>query len=697
MVETGRFKTLQQFLSLFPKVVKTGDGFNCRCPAHPDSKPSLHVSEHEDKILLHCHAGCNTDAILSALKIDPRDLFLSRNGQNNPLPSRERESKIVKTYDYLDADSKLLFQTVRYDPKDFRQRRPDGHGDWIWDLKGVEPVLYHLPELITAIAAGHTIYIVEGEKDADSLCALGLVATTSPMGAGKWKRLYSESLQGANVIIIPDSDPPGIAHGEAVRTALTSVANSLRLLRIPTGLGKDITEFFDSGADMVDLVDIPPLSPPSRPDGILLPLCADGESPASDPVVSIEIDGLSLTWGPEHIRCEVTRLYQHHNGDVACEVFFTYALPGEESKYILRDHINDLGKSSIREGMAKRLNKFSGPNWPAILHQVSEYTLSQLRRLPEGVTTFEFEDFKAPEYLLHPFLIRHENNLLFSPGGGGKSYLAELWIALMESQTGHKLPWIVRPEYVRGLMLDWERSYDTNAYRFGQILLGLNLPPSCPDAPFSYQRLAQPLIQEIRNVQYLINKFRVNFLLCDSALGACGGDLFSPSAAGEYFRGLNTLHAFDGGPLTTLTLAHTAKNTETGRKSAYGAAMWTNEPSSVWELVPSEDKNHNVTRFTLQDNKHNHGWQAPQSVQVDYKGSPDGTIYSSCEPLEITNPHKHWSVIYDALAASSSIKTLAEITKLSYATVQQNLLAMEKAGHAKKLDYGAWSQGLLIL
>src|SRR5439155_11979428 len=98
-----------------------------------------------------------------------------------------------------DADGRLLFETVRMEPKSFRQRRPDpAHtGQWHWNLTGVEPVLYRLPAVLAAVQRGTTVYLVEGEKDVDNLCTLGLVATCNPMGAGKWRDSYNASLHNA--------------------------------------------------------------------------------------------------------------------------------------------------------------------------------------------------------------------------------------------------------------------------------------------------------------------------------------------------------------------------------------------------------------------------------------------------------------------------------------------------------------------
>jgi hypothetical protein len=74
---------------------------------------------------------------------------------------------------------------------------------------------------------------VEGEKDVDHLMGLGLVATTSPMGAGKWRDHYSESLRGKAVVLIPDNDQPGRDHMNKVAEGLVGIAASIRWLDLP--------------------------------------------------------------------------------------------------------------------------------------------------------------------------------------------------------------------------------------------------------------------------------------------------------------------------------------------------------------------------------------------------------------------------------------------------------------------------------
>jgi RecA-family ATPase len=168
------------------------------------------------------------------------------NGTKQPTkpktPSVKR--KIVKTYDYTDEAGELLMQTVRYEPKDFLQRRPDGAGDWIWNIKGVRLVPYRLAAMLEAIANDHPIFITEGEKDVDNLATIGVVATTNPMGANKWPASFGKYFRGADVILIPDADEPGREHVADVAAKLAPVARQVRILELPK---KDASAWLESG------------------------------------------------------------------------------------------------------------------------------------------------------------------------------------------------------------------------------------------------------------------------------------------------------------------------------------------------------------------------------------------------------------------------------------------------------------------
>lgn len=221
-----------------------------RCPAHDDRDPSLTIRDGDDSVLLTCHAGCDRVAIIAALKA--RGQWTEKESE-----SSKRERRMVAAYDYRDETGRLVFQAVRFEPKGFAQRRPGQGGGWTWNLEGVRLVPYRLPELL-ARPEGAPVYIVEGEKDADRLASLGLVATCNPMGAGKWRAEYAEYLRGTESIIIPDNDDTGRKHAEDVRRSLTGVAGRVRTLMLPD---KDVSEWLDRGHPLEELVGLAAVAP----------------------------------------------------------------------------------------------------------------------------------------------------------------------------------------------------------------------------------------------------------------------------------------------------------------------------------------------------------------------------------------------------------------------------------------------------
>jgi len=129
------------------------------------------------------------------------------------------------------------------------QRRPDGSGGWVWNLRDIEPVLYHLPEVLEARLKSETICILEGEKDVDRAREeLGIVATTCPMGAQKWRESYTYTLAGADVILVPDNDEVDRKHMLKVAQDLKPVAASVRILKLPDLPEKgDLSDWLNAG------------------------------------------------------------------------------------------------------------------------------------------------------------------------------------------------------------------------------------------------------------------------------------------------------------------------------------------------------------------------------------------------------------------------------------------------------------------
>lgn len=250
-----KHRTDQELINHFDGVIQTGENaWMALCPAHPDKNQSLSIKKLPDRWLLHDFAGCSIESILEARGLTMRDLFLD-----------DPQEQPKKGYDYQDERGNLLFQVVRSPGKKFMQRRPDGQGGWINNIRGVRRVPYRLPELLAGIEAGAMIFIPEGEKDVENLRKLGLVATCNPMGAGKWTKDLNPHFRGANVVILPDNDEPGRKHAEKVAQNLQNVAESVKILELP-GLEEkgDVSDWLEAGGTVEQLLTLAQQAPDWR-------------------------------------------------------------------------------------------------------------------------------------------------------------------------------------------------------------------------------------------------------------------------------------------------------------------------------------------------------------------------------------------------------------------------------------------------
>jgi hypothetical protein len=246
---------IREVLSRLERVENTGSGqWQALCPAHEDRNPSLSIGEGDDKVLLNCHAGCEYREIVSALGLEPKDLFESDDSWG-PFDDDVQEAAV---YPYHDREDELAFEVVRFEPepghpargeKTFRQRDQDGN----WGVER-ERVLYRLPDVLEAARKGKVVFVVEGEKDVHTLEELGFTATTNPMGAGTWREAWTESLEGANVVIIPDNDDEGWEHAHEVAEHLLSAAESVRVVDLPDVPTKgDVTDWVKDGGTADEL------------------------------------------------------------------------------------------------------------------------------------------------------------------------------------------------------------------------------------------------------------------------------------------------------------------------------------------------------------------------------------------------------------------------------------------------------------
>lgn len=178
-------------------------------------------------------------------------------------PSRVKSNgkpRIVETYDYRDESGNVLFQVVRYDPKDFRQRRPDGKGGSTWSIKGVRVVPYRLPGLLADLT--RPVFVVEGEKDVDNLARIDVLATCNAGGAGKWTAKHAEFLRGRRVFVSVDNDEAGRNHAQQVAQTLQGIAESVRILKLPGLSAKgDVSDWTEAGGTKEELLRLAEVAP----------------------------------------------------------------------------------------------------------------------------------------------------------------------------------------------------------------------------------------------------------------------------------------------------------------------------------------------------------------------------------------------------------------------------------------------------
>ena len=243
--------SVDRVLDRLERVRRSGEGWLACCPAHDDREPSLSVAIGDDgRVLLTCFAGCSPEEILAKLGLEWADLF----ADNGARPPGEPEG----VYRYCDEYGAPLFEVGRFAGKKFLQRRA-GATDWRGGIKGVRRVLYRSDRLFASIeqaAEGEppTVYVAEGEKDVHALERAGALATTSPMGAGKWRPEYAEQLRGCDVVLIADRDEPGREHAGTVARSLEGIAASVRVVEAKSG--KDAADHLSASHALEELVDV---------------------------------------------------------------------------------------------------------------------------------------------------------------------------------------------------------------------------------------------------------------------------------------------------------------------------------------------------------------------------------------------------------------------------------------------------------
>lgn len=222
----------------------SGDGFVCRCPNHDDQKASLSIKDDgAGGVILNCFGPCEWK--------DVKDKLKAMNLLEDFKPTKKEEKPTTRKpsppaeYKYFNLDGSYAFSKIRTANKEFR-----------FQPSGVKTKpLYNIRAVVEA-KNNSTIYITEGEKDADALIGLGLIAVTNSAGASSWEKHQTELFSGHKVIICEDNDEAGQKRTQMLQREMSGVANSIKVFHFrdqDKEKGYDVSDWLEEGGKAEDI------------------------------------------------------------------------------------------------------------------------------------------------------------------------------------------------------------------------------------------------------------------------------------------------------------------------------------------------------------------------------------------------------------------------------------------------------------
>ena len=599
--------TFADLLSRFDAVRSAGSGHSARCPVHEDRVSSLSISQGDDgRALIHCHAGCALDDILLTLGLTLSDLY-----DDDPAPVSLPTPRLTAgssteavTYAYHDLDGTLLHEVVKGAGKQFRQRHPTPEG-WVWKTSG-RRVPYRWPELV----GQSELWIVEGERDVDTLFDHGLTATCNLGGASKWRAEETAALldlHPAQVYIIPDNDAPGRKHSDSVLEQLTAAGLTATLVPLP-GLAAhgDASDWFAAGGTVESLRAL--AADPPDPEAVIAPTVEAVDILTAEQVFSrLGEDAYSLDYPTLGVTFLVSHLHRDRD-DLKCEltVNTTSALPHARTvDGTLLWTATNLSAARTRAGLAKGLASRSGePKWDW-LSALESLSVLVSRAEAEGSSEIQpLADYDLPTddpawTIAGLPILKDHPTILFGDGGAAKSYLA-LYLA---GTIAREVPTI---------FIDFE--FEPGAHRARlQRLFGAAMPHG-----LHYVRCSQPLVTEVGRLQQWILEHGCRFCVVDSIAFALNGPPESAEVAAGFFRSLRTLN------VGSLSLAHQTKGGDNSDKTVFGSAFYNNGARSVWHVRRNDNEgaDSSTVELALSHRKSNTGQRlSTRGIKLDFAGT----------------------------------------------------------------------------
>lgn len=336
-------------------------------------------------------------------------------------------------------------------------------------------------------------------------------------------------------------------------------------------------------------------------------------------------NGYRFAWEEERVQIKVSRLKSHTDGRVNGEIIVTTNAEGYSPHLHLAQF--NFTSSTARKALSRQLKELYEVDWEQILEQLSVYTLERHRsgEPAESICT-DVSEIKPPQYILEPFLIKNYPTVFFGDPSAFKSSMALILIAAIS------LPWYDNPlrlsapaKPVKVLVLDWETDRETIEYQLACLQTGMKIGP----VGMIYRRCFAPLFDDLEQIHNMVIDHEIDLVVIDSLGLASGGDLKEASTAIQFFAALRRLN------VTSLILAHTAKNNENSKRSIFGSVYFEAQARNVWELKKRQDKGSSALDLLMKNTKSPPFRKPYQDIGFHVTFEEDATMIERSDPKNI--------------------------------------------------------------
>jgi hypothetical protein len=315
--------------------------------------------------------------------------------------------------------------------------------------------------------------------------------------------------------------------------------------------------------------------------------------------------GYRFTWSVERIEIILDNFRESSRDGMKAEVtVISSRIAGHQ--VLIIDDVN-LKSSRSRNELVSQLTKFdNGLDWLSFLQCACITAIMRHREGEPCLLLSEGAIVRPAHFRLNPLVYEKQPSVIYAPGGSGKSYFVML-CGLLVAKGGYFDVNRANGEVVHSrlcavpgnvLYLDWESEWDLLASRRKKLTSG---HPELQQADLHYLRMHRSLADDVRKVHQHVKRYNVDLLIVDSLAPACGGEAISAETAIRYHSALRSLE------VSSLAVAHVAKDQNGEAKSIYGSVFFLNLARSVWQLQGQQDQGSNIKRITLSHTKVNEG------------------------------------------------------------------------------------------